>query len=136
MLSTCTTATRWSQEIAACHDECRTVRDRLAGALDTHGWDDDDAFRVLVCASEALANAVTHGSRPDDALQVRCTVSATHATMVVLDSGESPAPIPGAVPDDANEHGRGVLLMRALADSLRIRRLPGGTLVALAFRAP
>jgi serine/threonine-protein kinase RsbW len=129
------TTTRWARTIAACHGDCHVARDLLADALENHGWTEEQAFRVLVCASEALANAVNHGSDRDDAVQVRCTVSATRATMVIADTGGPSAPMPNVVPDEVSEHGRGLLLMRALADTLRIRRLRTGTLMALAFRA-
>lgn len=126
----------WSGEIGASHRDCCAFRDDLAGALEAHDWAEQDAFRVLVCASEALANAVEHGSHGSDSVHVRCTVSATHATLVVTDRGPNSAPAPAVgVPDEASEHGRGVLLMHALADSLRIRTRATGTLVALAFRA-
>src|SRR5256885_3525738 len=36
----------------------------LAAGLAGEGWDHGDAHRVLLAATEALANALEHGSRP------------------------------------------------------------------------
>jgi anti-sigma regulatory factor (Ser/Thr protein kinase) len=83
-----------------------------------------------------MANAVSHGSAPAGMIDFRFRVSATAAAFVIGDhrTGVIESPQSDALPDDTCEHGRGVILMRALADAFRMWRRSEGTMVALAFR--
>jgi anti-sigma regulatory factor (Ser/Thr protein kinase) len=127
---------RFVAEVTADLAEMATARDTLADALQECGWNQEDAFRVLICADEAMANAVSHGSAPAGMIDVRFRVSTTAAALVIGDhrSGVIDIPASDALPDDTCEQGRGVILMRALADAFRMWRRPQGTMVALAFR--
>ena len=127
---------RFAAEVTADLAEMATARDTLAGALQECGWSQEDAFRVLICADEAMANALGHGSDPAGTIDVRFRVSATAAALVIGDHCTRLIELPqrDALPDDTCEHGRGVILMRALADAFRMQRRPAGTLVALTFR--
>jgi anti-sigma regulatory factor (Ser/Thr protein kinase) len=127
---------RFAAEVAADLTELAAVRDSLAGALHECGWGQEDAFRVLICADEAMANALSHGSTFADTIEIRFRVSTTAAALAVGDHCTEVVEIPQhtAVPDDTCEHGRGVILIRALADAFRIQRSHAGTMVALAFR--
>ena len=111
---------RCSGRIDPSLDALVTVRDALTEALHTARWTEEDAFRVLICADEAMANALTHGRSDDGPIDVRFRVSADQARV--------------STPDTSAEHGRGVILMRALADRLRVRPSLAGTSVGLAFR--
>ena len=127
---------RFAAEVTAGLIEMATARDALADALQECGWSREDTFRVLICADEAMANAVSHGSAPAGMIDIRFRVSATAAAFVIGDhrSGVVESPQSDALPADTCEHGRGVLLMRALADAFRMWRRSEGTMVALAFR--
>ena len=127
---------RFAADVAADLTELAAVRDALTDALDECGWSQEDAFRVLICADEAMANALGHGSDPAGTIDVRFRVSATAAALVIGDHCTRLIELPqrDALPDDTCEHGRGVILMRALADAFRMQRRPAGTLVALTFR--
>lgn len=127
---------RFAAGVAADLTELAEVRDALADALRTCRWSVEDAFRVLICADEAMANALSHGSAQAGTIDVRFRVDQGAVKLVIGDhcTEEASIPSPLAIPDDTSEHGRGVILMRALADAFRMMRRPTGTLVALRFR--
>lgn len=127
---------RYDTRVAADLTDMVVARDALADALDECSWSPEDAFRVLICADEAMANALDHGSRSVDAIEIAFRVDPATAAVVITDNGpDTPAAPPSpAVPADSCEHGRGLLLMRALSDRFRIWRRPTGTMVALDFR--
>jgi anti-sigma regulatory factor (Ser/Thr protein kinase) len=127
---------RFAGDVVADLAEMVTVRDALADALQECGWGEEDAFRVLICADEAMANALSHGSDPAGAIDIRFRVSPGAVSFVTGDhsTGGTQIPPAPALPADTCEHGRGLILMRALADAFRISRRPGGTMVALGFR--
>ena len=127
---------RFAAQVPAELSELAAVRDALAAALQECGWSQEDAFRVLICADESMANALSHGSASADTIDIRFRVSTTAAALVIGDHCTDVVHVPHdpAVPDDTCEHGRGVILIRALADAFRIQRSHAGTMVALAFR--
>lgn len=113
------------------------VREHLAAALLAERWGDDDAIRVMTASTEALANALEHGSGPGARVEMAFTVSRRAASVRVTDAGRPGLPAdlddePEA-PPEASTHGRGRLLMRALADEVRIGRRGPGTEVRLGF---
>ncbi len=135
MFTPTATATRYCGCIDPSLEALVTVRDALTDALRAAGWSEEDAFRVLVCADEAMANALTHGHTNDAPIDIRFRVGRRAARVAVRDRRPATT-LPTAVstPDEAAEHGRGLILMRALADRFRIHPSPTGTCVGLAFR--
>ncbi len=127
---------RFASEVPADLTDLAGVRDALADALDTCGWDREDAFRVLICADEAMANAQSHGAAGGSDIDVRFRVSVGTAALIVGDHSGHGAEIRDQVPmpDEASEHGRGLILMRAFADTFRTWTRPSGTTVGLKFR--
>jgi anti-sigma regulatory factor (Ser/Thr protein kinase) len=83
-----------------------------------------------------MANAVSHGSAPAGTIDIRFRVSTAAVALVIADhcTGLIDIPQSDALPDDTCEQGRGMILMRALADAFRMWRRTDGTMVALAFR--
>lgn len=128
---------RFAANVAADLAEMVTVRDALADALNECGWVEEDAFRVLLCADEAMANACSHGECATGGIDVRFDVDLAAASVVVGDrrAQNTAIPMPATPPDESNEHGRGLILMRALADTFLVSPRPGGTMVALSFCA-
>lgn len=126
---------RFAATVAADLTELVSVRDALADALETCGWSEEDAFRVLLCADEAIANACEHGGC--GLIDVRFDVDEVAASFTVDDRrGYSlPIPTPATLPAESSEHGRGLILMRALADTFRVSSRSLGTRVALSFCA-
>jgi anti-sigma regulatory factor (Ser/Thr protein kinase) len=126
-----------TERVPADLDALGQVRARLAAALEAERWSDDAAIRVMTASTEAMANALEHGSGPGARVEMAFRVTRRAASVRVTDAGR-----PGrrAVPGDEPEappttstHGRGRLLMRALADDVRIRRRGQGTEVRLGF---
>jgi anti-sigma regulatory factor (Ser/Thr protein kinase) len=130
-------AIRRSATVAADLGELAAVGDALASALRVHAWSEEDAFRVLICVDEAFANALSHGSTGSDRIRTAFRVSAAATTVMVADRNPEGAGAPTlpAIPPESSEHGRGLILMRALADRMLVRGGPRGTRVALAFAA-
>ena len=112
------------------------VRSHLAAALAGERWSPDASSRVLIASTEAMANAVEHGSAPGADVDVSFTVTDETAWVRVLDSGcpgcDAPLDAPTA-PPVTSTGGRGRLLMRALADQMRVSRRGLGTEVQLGF---
>lgn len=128
---------RYDAHVAAALTDLAVARDALADALDECSWGQEDTFRVLICADEAMANALDHGSTSTGAIGITFRVDPDAVTIVVADHCSDAAMIPtsAAFPIDTSEHGRGLILMRALADRFRMWHRPTGTMVALGFRA-
>ena len=112
------------------------VRSHLAEALACARWSADASSRVLIASTEALANALEHGSAPGGAVDVTFTVTDETAWVRVLDAGcpgcSAPLDDPAA-PAVTSTGGRGRLMMRALADQMRVSPRGHGTEVELAF---
>lgn len=104
------------------------------GASDVADAVDDDAVDDLVlAASEAMNNVLEHASGLDFVVTV--SVDGDQAGVVVTDAGTGFATPrrPAMPPADAVSH-RGLALMHALVDRVRVTSTPAGTTVALAHR--
>ena len=106
------------------------LRRELRGWLATVGTDDDTAADVLLACGEAAANAVEHAF-PDEPgeLTVELRLSAGRGlTLRVADTGRwRRVPAPG-------DRGRGLPLMHAVMDSVRVEPGEGGTVVTMRRR--
>lgn len=113
-----------------------TVRSALGEALDEGGWDEDGRGIVLLATCEALTNAIEHGSRPAGWVEVGFRVDRRAAHLRIADEGRPGAATPSAVraaPPVTSLRGRGLVIMRALADRLEVRPHEGGTEVTMDF---
>ncbi|WP_393916381.1 ATP-binding protein [Halostreptopolyspora alba] len=107
------------------------VRQVLAEALRVNGVCGDCRFSILLTVSEACTNAVEHGA-PAVEYEVTAEVDDESCLVEIADSGSAFTPERVSLPDAESESGRGILLMRYLADEVRF--LPaqfGGTTVRL-----
>jgi anti-sigma regulatory factor (Ser/Thr protein kinase) len=112
------------------------VHGALAAALRREGWTGEPASRVLTASTEAMAKAVEHGSAPGAGIDVAVEVTARAAHVRVLDGGRPGSSTPLGAPETppvASLRGRGRLMMRALAEEMRVRRSGSGTEVLLVF---
>ncbi|MFB7497373.1 ATP-binding protein [Streptomyces sp. NPDC056161] len=113
------------------------ARRLLLGAMETAGVDPDISYDLSVALTEACANAVEHGGGgargTSGVYRVTAYLDGERCRIEVTDSGPGfthpPAIRPARV--DA-EHGRGLCLIRELADHVHIGNKPGrgGTVVS------
>ncbi|MDQ0907418.1 serine/threonine-protein kinase RsbW [Streptomyces canus] len=92
---------------------------------------------VLLCVSELATNALLHGVTPNRCFRLDLVHLADGVLRVeVHDSGSGEIRIPDATPE--SEHGRGLLLVAALADDWGVRERDSGKVVwcDFAIRAP
>ncbi len=118
-----------------------TGRDSVREMLRSAGWGHEGVELAILAVDEALANAIEHGSMPGAPLEIETTVAAGAgaAEVLVTDRGRpgarAPLGIP-ATPPPSSDHGRGLIIMSALADQLEVRRAGRGTRVRLRFARP
>ncbi len=113
-------------------------RSLVRRALRRQGWEAESVDRVVLAVSEALTNAVEHGSSPGAPVLIEVAATAGRARVRVVDSGRPGSHPPAALrapPPASSEHGRGLIIMGALADRLEIRPSGRGTDLRLAFSA-
>ena len=105
------------------------------------GFDADDALNVGLAVREAVINAMLHGNKKDPGLKVNVTLTwdgkGLRARVTDEGNGFDPAkaPNPTMPANLMNDSGRGLLLMDAFVDTLKIKSLPrGGTEVTMIKR--
>ncbi|MGI5456840.1 ATP-binding protein [Streptomyces sp. CA-249302] len=106
------------------------ARDFTRGSLEH--WDLVDWPRtddLLLCVSELVTNAVLHGVPPGRGLLLRLKYDGELVRTEVHDSGSG---VPG-IADVADEGGRGLLLVAALADKWGVGERDPGKLVWAEF---
>ncbi|MFJ6727538.1 MULTISPECIES: ATP-binding protein [unclassified Streptomyces] len=112
------------------------ARRLLLGTMETAGVDPDVSYDLSVALSEACANAVEHGGGAargggSGAYRVTAYLDGAMCRIEVADSGpgftgERQAPAPAVVPAHTDaEEGRGLFLIRELADHVHIGNKPG-----------
>jgi serine/threonine-protein kinase RsbW len=98
-----------------------TLVDKLSKKL---GVSDEVYGKILISTVEAVNNAILHGNKGDISKMVTVNISADGNVLdiTVTDEGEgfeySNLPDPTDPKNIENLHGRGVFLMRRLADSI------------------
>lgn len=110
------------------------VRRFAAEAAERAGLGADARYAVVMACSEAVANAIEHGSPAGSEVEVTAAVEADALAFYVLDSGRFvPRVRPrGMMP----ERGRGLAFMSEMMDEVQVRAGPGGTTVRLVKRLP
>lgn len=125
--------------IPSSHGAASFVRSTIAATLDREGWHPLDAARVLLGASEAISNAVEHGSPPGGSVQIILERDPERIRLRVRDEGNPDRPVAAAPPPrhppncDA-PHGRGLLIIDRLTDEFELRPCGRGTEAQLTFR--
>ena len=114
-------------------DRLKEARDFAAKAAAEFGLAADALYDVKLAVSEAVTNAIQHGSRsPDDPVQIVATEESGALVFEVLDTGTF---VPRVVRrGDLPEGGRGLEFMRILMDEVDLRPGRQGTLLRMAKR--
>ncbi|MFK4069543.1 ATP-binding protein [Streptomyces sp. NPDC029674] len=134
----------WSLHLRRDAASVPLARRLLIGTMETAGVDPDVSYDLSVALSEACANAVEHGGAvaPGAALggyRVTAYLDGEKCRIEVDDSGPGfpgtargcPAPRPPAAETD--EHGRGLCLIRELADHVHLGNKPGRSGAVISF---
>ena len=105
------------------------------------GFDEDEQHRIGMAVRECMVNAVVHGNRYNRNKQVHVSVSRVNDafTVRVTDRGEGfeLEEVPDPLHDNnlLRHSGRGLFLMGAFMDDVKVRRVePSGTEVTLIKR--
>jgi PAS domain S-box-containing protein len=94
-----------------------------------HALDDNECFRLLTACGEAIANAAEYAyDESSHALRVTTERRAGVIEVMICDGGGK-----RRAPEQDLDRGRGLLLMRALSNDVRIEKERGGTTVRLRF---
>ncbi|MEU6775315.1 ATP-binding protein [Streptomyces sp. NPDC046759] len=114
------------------------ARRLLIGTMETAGVDPEISYDLSVALTEACANAVEHGGHgshggSSGAYRVTAYLDGEKCRIEVADAGPGFPRVPEIRPARVDaEHGRGLCLIRELADHVHIGAKPGrgGTVVS------
>lgn len=113
------------------------VEKLIDDACKAHNVHESRYGNILIALTEAVNNAIHHGNRQDASKQVTVGYEVEADRIVFLIRDEGPGFDHDHLPDPTDPeniekpHGRGVFLMRALADSVEFE--DNGASVAMAF---
>ena len=119
-------------------DQIPVARSEILSFLEEQGCPEESCFEIGMALQEALANAMHHGCKQNEALMISVQVetNGAGATIVIRDPGpgfdvsrvRDPASADGLVA----QSGRGLALMRAYMDDVKFTR--GGSEVRMQKR--
>jgi serine/threonine-protein kinase RsbW len=105
-------------------DSVPAVRRLLRCALALLHVDRQSGTDLEIALTEACANVVKHASGADK-FEVRLNVAADHCAIDVLDNGAGfDADATAVAPDSGSERGRGLFLIKALSENVRMQSTP------------
>ena len=118
----------WRTALRVNPDNLADTRGKVEALLRRMPFSDDQMFDVTLAVGEAMGNAVDHTDGRDALVTV--TGYPDRAVIDVTDRGRGVEVRDGEVPEPesaSEERGRGIRLMRLLADSVVIRKRGSGT---------
>lgn len=131
---------RWEHEFTfpARPEALPAARRRVVACAEVAGLSGTALFELSVAVSEALTNAVVHGSPHggDDDVRVRFFCFEDEVAVEVIDSGGGIAASPLCAPPTAATTGRGLHFIRALTDAVQFACGPLGTHVLMVKHRP
>jgi anti-sigma regulatory factor (Ser/Thr protein kinase) len=132
-MGTTSTFRRREHAIRADLERLREAREFADGAAAEFGFDDEARYQLKLAMSEAVTNAIQHGSSlPGDPVTLEATEEAGALAFYVTDTGRFRPRI--APRGDLPERGRGLDFMRQLMDEVEIRPGDNGTTLRFAKR--
>ena len=110
------------------------LRRSVAGSL--AGVDERVLADVLLALDEAVSNAIRHGSRAGEPVQVSVESDGEWVEMSVHDGGPTPRlpRLPDEPPPVLETGGRGLWLILQLVDEVRLQRIGEGTRLVMRRR--
>ncbi|GAA4917349.1 hypothetical protein GCM10023334_018880 [Nonomuraea thailandensis] len=110
------------------------IRQMLDGTLRSLGVEPQVRDDIELMLTEACSNVIKHAG-PSDDYTVSASVHDHLCVIKVVDNGDGFDPRNVAEPEPGSEHGRGLQIMRALADDIRFtNRQEHGSVVCLEKR--
>jgi serine/threonine-protein kinase RsbW len=106
--------------------------DLVAQLAEVGGFDEDSRLDIQVAVHESMVNAIRHGNCGDETRRVTLEIDLDRGGLEVRVRDQGQGFDPTSVPDPlrlenlCRSSGRGILLMKALMDSVAFRRPPGG----------
>lgn len=111
-------------EVASQSESLSIVERMIEEVRDLYNVSEDTFGNILVAITEAVTNAMHHGNKSDPAKKVRIQYGCVHNTLTftITDEGKGfdfyNLPDPTAPENLEKECGRGIFLMKHLADQL------------------
>jgi len=112
--------------------------EEAAGAIAAKaGFDEEEIQRISMAVREAAVNAVLHGNQYDPQKKMTVGFENTDGTLIITITDEgrgldlSQVPDPLAPENLLKQSGRGIFLIRAFMDEVRIRTLQPGTEITM-----
>ena len=112
----------------------------LASFAEGEGYSNLFLERLQLAMKEAFVNAVKHGNREQNGLSVTCTLEAVAGTLIasIKDCGRGFDP--DELPDPVDPRnllrlsGRGLYIIRSVAESIALERDDEGSVLTLCYR--
>lgn len=101
------------------------------------GFDEEQVARISMAVREAAVNAVLHGNAYDPGKKVELGFENTDEKLIITVRDEGKGLDPSTLPDPLapenllKQSGRGIFLIRAFMDEVRIRSLEPGTEITM-----
>ena len=124
-------------EVPALSDNIRMIESFIDNAKDKFHLDDDIYGNIMIAVTEAVNNAIKHGSRNDSSKNVALSLSLDDSTIKFRIEDQGPGfnydnlPDPTAPENIEKPGGRGIFLMKHLSDEVDFKE--GGRVVELSF---
>ena len=119
-------------------DNLRIVENTIDEATNEMGISKENYGKILVCALEAVNNAILHGNHSNPGKFVEIEIKFTNNELKIGVKDEGTGFKPGEIPDPTMPeniealNGRGVFLMSRLADKIRFSKR--GNSVTMSFK--
>jgi serine/threonine-protein kinase RsbW len=123
--------------LPAARESAPLARSIVRDAAAEYGLDGETTWDLMLATSEAVANAVLHGSAcgdPSHGVLLIIEVDEASISIEVCDCGSFDAELTPAGPDDIG--GRGIPIIAALADHFELVPEPSRTRVRFGKRLP
>lgn len=101
--------------LSAQPESVAVARRTLARDLSLQNVDSESTFAVLLVASELIANAIEHGSRPGDQVEVAYVIASGRVHLAVRDNARLRRAPMALTADSERVNGRGLHLIERLA---------------------
>ena len=121
--------------LAAAPESAPVARAIVREAAAEHGLDGESTWDLMLATSEAVANAILHGSScgdPERGVLLIVEVDEDSISIEVCDCGSFDAQLRPAAADET--HGRGIPIIAALADHFELLPEPSQTRVRFGKR--